>query len=77
MDHLYQRFSREYIQMNVPFSTDRRPSDIYMRVCPLGHTHPDTQYTCSPAMDTSWVPDPARYSTQSLAPGIPEYQCCW
>eukprot|EP00976_Prorocentrum_cordatum_P044749 905051-Prorocentrum_minimum.AAC.3 len=28
-------------------------------------------------MDTSWVPDPARYSTRSLAPGIPGDRRCW
>eukprot|EP00959_Pyramimonas_sp_CCMP1952_P289904 6063118-Pyramimonas_sp.AAC.1 len=36
------------------------------------------QYTSvsrSPTIDTSWVPDPAGYSTRSLAPEIPEYYC--
>eukprot|EP00959_Pyramimonas_sp_CCMP1952_P233065 4870793-Pyramimonas_sp.AAC.1 len=28
-------------------------------------------------LDTSWKPDPARYSTRSLAPGIPGLHCRW
>eukprot|EP00959_Pyramimonas_sp_CCMP1952_P185589 3880344-Pyramimonas_sp.AAC.1 len=28
-----------------------------------------TSFSCGPTMDKSWVPDPARYSARSLAPG--------
>jgi hypothetical protein len=45
MDLIYQRFSREYITLNVPFKTDRRPSDNYMRVRPVGNIHTKTNHT--------------------------------
>eukprot|EP00976_Prorocentrum_cordatum_P021680 442684-Prorocentrum_minimum.AAC.1 len=44
----------------------------------LGRLHltklpPTTSLSSGSDLDTSWVLDPARYSTQSLAPGISGY----
>eukprot|EP00976_Prorocentrum_cordatum_P073088 1180955-Prorocentrum_minimum.AAC.5 len=84
-----QRNRRPAVRLGQETSANSPPAAVYsppptMNSPPAAvHSPPPTMHSppaavaSGPNMDMSWVPDPARYSTRSLASGNLEHRCRW